>query len=220
MRACIAMDGRDFLHPLTATFGPIAAIHFLNRNTSSWARIHLEVSTLRDTCDAAAHLEQLQPQPTGMPSDASTHIAKEAVLCSTGMPLLMACSNVQPACPARPSSESILRAALSSSACVHIRSATAAEHLLSRLVVAAEVNQLYNCHAEAIHQGIQLPKPIGAYQTIHALVLLEGNAHSSDCQHVKMLYSACEVGTNAPPQHSLTQPCSTVARWLGHLHRQ
>jgi hypothetical protein len=32
MRACIAMDGRDFLHPLTATFGPIAAIHFLNRN--------------------------------------------------------------------------------------------------------------------------------------------------------------------------------------------
>jgi hypothetical protein len=31
MKACIAMDGCIFLHPLTATFGPTAAIHFLNR---------------------------------------------------------------------------------------------------------------------------------------------------------------------------------------------
>jgi hypothetical protein len=40
MRACIAMDGRYFLHPSTATFCPVAAIHFLNRNTHQHIKNH------------------------------------------------------------------------------------------------------------------------------------------------------------------------------------
>jgi hypothetical protein len=54
MRVCIAMDGRIFLHPSTATFGPIAAIHFLNRNTPN---VLVESTTWLESL--AAHHMQL-----------------------------------------------------------------------------------------------------------------------------------------------------------------